>query len=256
MRIGLLTTDSIPVFRLNTLKPVLKDNSFSIDFAVIDDRPKKSIYEKLKKNIRRGRGGYIIIMAYQRFFAKKEITISAEMFCNENGISFHKTENIYSPETIDYISKKKADVLILIGGYEIIKEPLLSIAHFGILSYHHGNMRKYRGQPPAFWELFNDEKEMGITVQILAAGLDHGTPVLEKTIEIMKNETLTSLHSRSLQESVYMMYEALKKLTDKDFVPAKIENYGKVYTIPNLRQWIILKMKIFWRRLFASLRSQ
>ena len=36
---------------------------------------------------------------------------------------------------------------VLLGGFGIVKEPLLSLASQGILSYHHGNMRKYRGQP-------------------------------------------------------------------------------------------------------------
>lgn len=39
-----------------------------------------------------------------------------------------------------------------------------------MLSYHHGDMRRYRGQPPGFWELYNGEREIGVTVQRLAAG--------------------------------------------------------------------------------------
>jgi methionyl-tRNA formyltransferase len=249
MKIGLLTNTELSEFRLNTLKPILRDNSFSIELAVIDDSPKKSIYQKIKKNLKKGRGGYIIIMAYQSLFAKKEIEISTENFCEENRISILKTKDIYSSETIDKIRSKNLDILLLIGGYGIIKEPLLTLTPFGILSYHHGNMRKFRGQPPALWELYNNETEMGITVQILVSGLDCGIPVEEKTIEIMKNDTLIRLQNRSMCESVNMMYEALKKLNSPGFIPLQIESFGRVYTIPNLRQFIILNLKILWRRL-------
>ena len=164
MKIGLLTSTGLSEFRLNALKPILSDNAFSIELAVIDDSPKKSIVQKIKKNLKKGRGGYIIIMAFQKLFEKKEIEISTEKFCKENGISVLKTGDIHSAEAIDKIRKKNLDILLLIGGYGIIKEPLLTITPLGILSYHHGNMRKYRGQPPALWELYNNEKEMGITV--------------------------------------------------------------------------------------------
>jgi len=247
MRIGLLTGDTLSAFRLATLMPVLKDKSFSIELAVIDDSPKKTITQKIIKNIRRGRGGYILIMAFQSFLARKDIKVNTEKFCKENGISVYKTKDIYSPETIDIIRKNNPDILLLIGGYGIIKEPLLSLTSLGVLSYHHGDMRKYRGQPPALWELFNNEKEMGITVQILTAGLDCGIPVEEKTLEIKKDDTLKKLQNKAMKESVNMMYQALKKLSDPDFVPTKIETFGKVYTIPNFRQWIILYVRILRR---------
>jgi methionyl-tRNA formyltransferase len=229
--------------------PVLNDNVFSIELAVIDDRPEETIVQKIKKNIRRGRGGYIFIMAFQKLFEKKEITISTEKFCRENRISVYKTKDIYSHEAIDKIRNYNLDVLLLTGGYGIIKEPLLSITPLGILSYHHGDMRKYRGQPPALWELYNNEKEMGITVQILTSGLDCGFPVVEKTIEIRKNDSLKKLQNRAIRESVNMMYEALKKLANQKFIPAKPESLGKAYTIPDLRQWIVFNIKILLRKL-------
>jgi methionyl-tRNA formyltransferase len=249
MKIGLLSGAGLSEFRLNTLRPILCDNSFSIELAVIDDSPKKTLSQKIRKNLKKGRGGYIIIMAYQRFFVKNESETSTEKFCEENGISVLKTRDLYSSETIDSVRSKNLDILILTGGFGIIKEPLLTLTPFGILSYHHGDMRKYRGQPPALWELYNNETEMGVTVQILSAGLDCGIPVEEKSIEIRKNDTLKKLQDRSMHESENMLYRALKKLQDPGFIPATIASYGKVYTIPDLRQWIVLKLKMLWRKI-------
>ena len=249
MKIGLLMSTGLSEFRLNTLKPILNDNAFSIEFAVIDDSPKKSNVQKIKRNLKKGRGGYIFIMAFEKLFEKGESPISTEEFCKDNRISVYKTKDVYSVESIDMIRKNNLDILLFIGGYGIIKEPLLSLTPLGILSYHHGNMRKYRGQPPALWELYNNENEMGITVQILSSGLDCGIPIEEKTVEIRKTDTLKKLQDRSMSESLNMMYEALKKLNDPGFVPSKIDSFGKVYTIPNLRQWILLNLKALWRRI-------
>ena len=249
MRIGLLINDSISLFRLNSLKPILADKSFSIELAVMDDAPKKTVFQKLKKHIKRRRGGYIIVMALQNFFGDKEVFQSTEEFCMLNRISLIKTKKLYSIETINAIRSYNLDVLLLIGGFGIIKDPLLSIAPNGILSYHHGDMRKYRGMAPGFWELYNNEEEMGVTVQILAAGLDNGIPIVEKKIKIRKNDSFKTLQKRAYDESFNMMYESLQNLSNKDFVPEKIETFGKIYTLPNLRQWIMLNIKILWRKL-------
>ena len=79
-----------------------------------------------------------------------------------------------SDEQTQDVAELAPDVLVLIAGFGIIGEPLLSLAPHGVLAYHHGDMRRYRGMPPAFWELFNDETEMGVTVQRLSPGLDDG----------------------------------------------------------------------------------
>jgi folate-dependent phosphoribosylglycinamide formyltransferase PurN len=250
MKIGLLSSKNISEFCLKMLNPIFVDFSFSIKVVVIDSRPAITLKQKLIKHLKRGRGGYIIIMALESISLKNKLSNNTKKYCIENGIDVIETENPYSTDTINKIKKYNLDVLILIGGYGIVKKPLLSLTPIGILSYHHGDMRKYRGGPPAFWELYNNEKEMGVTVQILSSDLDRGIPVDEKVIEIRKNDTWKKLQSRAYQESIGMMYSALKKLLNKKFYPTKIDSYGKVYTLPNLRQWIILNIKILWRKLY------
>lgn len=247
MKIGLLTGHFISDFRLKTLKPILEDKNFLIKVALIDDRPKKSLLQKLKNNIKRGRGGYVLVMAFQNLLAKNEKGLKTTEFCSENGIAAIETKKPYSLDTIEIIKKFNLDLLILVGGYGIIKEPLLKVTPLGVLSYHHGNMRKYRGMPPALWELYNNENEMGVTVQILSAGLDNGIPIEEKTIEIRKNDSLKKLQNRAYDQSVNMLYGALQKISNQDFKPQRLNNFGKIYTLPNLREWILLNIRLFLR---------
>ncbi|MDG2080411.1 MAG: formyltransferase family protein [Bacteroidales bacterium] len=249
MKIGLLASSEISNFRLKTLKPILTNSNFLIKVAIIDKRPKLTLKQKLKKNLKRGRGGYIIIMGFERLFSKKSYSISTVEYCHNNHIEIIETDEPYSDTTIDKIKEYDLDLLILIGGFGIIKKKILDVTPLGVLSYHHGDMRKYRGMPPALWELFNNEKEMGITVQILSSGLDSGIPIEEKKIAINRKDTLKNLQRRASDESIDMLYKALMKLSKKDYIPRKIDKFGKVYTLPNFRQWLLLNMKLYWRRL-------
>ncbi|MES2590519.1 MAG: formyltransferase family protein [Bacteroidota bacterium] len=248
IKIGILTSSGLSEFRVNSLKPILEDKECIIKVAIVDKRPKKTLKQKLKKNIKRGRGGYIVVMFFKTVFSEKKMNISIKEYSDAKGIDIIETPNPYSNETIESIKKYELDVLLLIGGYGIIKEPLLSIAPLGILSYHHGNIRKYRGMPPAFWELYNNETEMGVTVQILSVGLDCGLPVEEKVVKIERGDTLSRLQNRGYHESADMMHKAIKKVADQRVTLNQIESFGKIYTLPNLRQWIIFNLKILSRQ--------
>jgi len=248
MNIGLLASPSLNEFRVNTLKPFFVDESISIKAALIDSRPKQTIKQKLKKNLKLGRGGYILVMAIQSLFSNKRFIVSTKSFCEEHGIQVIETTSPYSIEFIKAIENLNLDVLLLVGGFGIVKEPLLKVTPLGVLSYHHGDMKKYRGMPPALWELYNNESEMGVTVQILAPGVDCGIPVEEKAIPIHRKDNVKSLQERAFRESEHMLYDALKKISDPTFKPVWMETLGKVYTLPNLRQWISLNLKLFLNR--------
>ena len=91
---------------------------------------------------------------------------------------------------------------------------------------------------------------MGITVQILDKGLDCGIPVVEKKIKIKRKESLKTLTNRAYAASTDLMYDALKKLSHPDYQGKYLDSLGKVYTLPNLRQWICLHLKVLYRKVF------
>ena len=247
MRIAILCGTTLDSFQQEVLKHIIEDNSIEITAALIDCRPRPSLKKRFLKNLKRGRGGYMIIMLFKSYFAKKKPCVSTHAFFSDKGNACIESDNPYSETTIQKLKDRQPETLVMLGGFGIIKEPLLSLAPNGILSYHHGNMRKYRGQPVGFWELYNNETEMGVTVQRLSAGIDKGIPIVEKTIPIENADSVTSLRERALQESTPMLHEALQKIQNPDFFPTIIEEYGPIYTIPNLRQYLLLKLKCLFR---------
>lgn len=249
MRIGILASKSLNGFNIKVLEPIMNDENFSVELVIIDDRPEKSTKEKIIKNIKRGRGGYILIMGLKELLQKNNKNKKTESFFKEKNIPIIKVKKPYSNETLNKIKSFDLDVLLLRGGFGIIKEPLLDIPPKGVISYHHGDMRKYRGMPPAFWELYNGENEMGVTVQKLSKKLDQGIPLVEKKIEIRPTDDWKTLKSRAYEESVDMMYKALNKLDKENFQQESIDEVGELYTLPNFRQWMSLKLKVISRKI-------
>ncbi len=247
MKIALMCGTSLDEFQQQVLAPILNDSRMEVVAALIDCRPKPSAKKRFLKNLKRGRGGYMLVMLVKSRFAKQRPSVGTKEFLTAKGINCIETQAPYADGSAQSLSELHPEAIVMLGGFGIVKEPLLSLAPCGILSYHHGNMRKYRGQPVGFWELYNGEREMGVTVQRLAAGIDKGTPIVEKTIPIMKGDRQDTLCSRALSESTGMMHEALQKVSQPDYQPTTIEKYGPLYTLPNLRQYITLQIKLLFR---------
>lgn len=248
MKIAILCGTGLDSFQQKVLQPIMDDPTIDIVGALVDCRPRPSLKKRFLKNLKRGRGGYMIVMLFKSHFAKKQPSVSSREFFSSYGIDYTETQHPYTEETAQTLHALQPEAMVMLGGFGIVKEPLLSLAPQGILSYHHGNMRKYRGQPVGFWELFHNEKEMGVTLQRLSAGIDKGVPIVEKTIPIKKGDCVSTLRNRALDSSTGMMHEALQSIQRSDFKPEKIEQYGPVFTIPNLRQYITLQIKLLFRK--------
>lgn len=253
MNIGVLIAKQITSFQINVLQHILDDSRFVIKLAVIDDKPTDKITRKLRRNVKHKRGGYIMLMAAQQLHSKSQSQPSEEFFRKQN-IDVFKTSTLYSTKSISTIDSYFLDVLVLLSGFGVIKKPLLHNCPQGILSYHFGNLRKYRGGPPAFWELFNGRSDMGLTVQKITERWDCGIPIVEKTVEIKINDDLPSLQKRVFEECEDMMHRALKNISNKKFKPEIIHHYGKIYTLPNFNQWLRLNYRVSKRKIISKIK--
>ncbi len=174
----------------------------------------------------------------------------ADEYFEERNIPTLISEEKYSASVVDFIRSKSPDALFRTG-WGIIKEPLLSLTPIGVLSYHHGDIRRYRGMPPCFWQLYHNESSMKVTVQILSGGLDCGLIVKEKAIPIGKSDTLKTLHRRAYTETYSMASEAMNLLNNKRFQPVQLsqEELGPIYSTPMVMQLVALHWKVLFRRI-------
>jgi hypothetical protein len=71
------------------------------------------------------------------------------------------------------INSHKPDVLFRFG-FRIIRGGILSAARYGVWSFHHDDNLEYRGGPPLFWEIYEQNPVSGTILQILTDSLDGG----------------------------------------------------------------------------------
>lgn len=69
-------------------------------------------------------------------------------------------------QDVESIQKHNIDVFILIGEQKL-KGNILNIAKYGVWSLYHGDTNVRNGGPSGFWEVFQQKRELGATLQIL-----------------------------------------------------------------------------------------
>lgn len=70
--------------------------------------------------------------------------------------------------------ERLAPDLGVVAGTYILRDAVFDIPRYGSINLHSGKTPEYRGAAPAFWELYNGEPAVGITIHRVAAELDAG----------------------------------------------------------------------------------
>lgn len=91
-----------------------------------------------------------------------------------------KYSQYFKESDIDKINSYNLDIIFRFG-FNIIRGNILNAAKYGIWSFHHDDEMKYRGAPPCFWEIYNNDYETGAILQRLTNKLDCGI-ILKKGI--------------------------------------------------------------------------
>jgi methionyl-tRNA formyltransferase len=95
----------------------------------------------------------------------------------------HHFRDFHAPECLAMLRDFAPDLGVVAGTY-ILQETVFSIPRLGSINLHSGKAPEYRGAAPAFWELYNGEREVGITIHRVAPTLDAGDILLQKTFPL------------------------------------------------------------------------
>jgi hypothetical protein len=89
-----------------------------------------------------------------------------------------KWSEYFSESDVAAIAEHQLDFALRFA-FGIIRGDILEVPRFGVWSFHHDDEERYRGGPPAFWELVHGDTVTGAVLQRLTERLDGGV-VLHK----------------------------------------------------------------------------
>jgi hypothetical protein len=129
---------------------------------------------------------------------------------------------------LDRLRADRLDVLVKFNS-ALLRIPEPQVLPTPILSYHHGDPRKFRGRPAGFYELCTGTPVMGQIVQILSNRLDAGKVVAYAETKVHRHSYRATL-VEAYRHSPLLLRHAIEHARSGTALP--IEPAGKVYKLP------------------------
>ena len=118
-----------------------------------------------------------------------------KQYANSVGLKVYQYDKIREEGVQDLVNLKP-DLMITCAFGQILSQEILDIPKHGVINIHASLLPKYRGASPIHYAIYNGESKTGITIMKTDIGIDTGDILLQKELEIGKEETCGELFER------------------------------------------------------------
>lgn len=245
----LLNSAGLQRWEFRALRELVTAHEARVSLVVIKDRTQESLLDRVRTLRQEGAWGlYSVVRELGSTPDYREsIALHDTGLCEESEVvtcSPIPSESFGERLPSDIVAKAAETDLTIRFGFGILQGDILTASKYGVLSYHHGDLRRYRGRPAGFWELRHGESHVGITVQRLTETLDGGEIAAFHEIDISDTTSFTEVQRRLFEASPPLLPKAADSLVEETTsTPTKL---GELYHRPTARDII----RVFGRSLF------
>ena len=125
------------------------------------------------------------------------------------GIAVLQPERVRRPEAVAALQALAADVFVVFAYGQILPQAVLDLPWVACLNLHASLLPRHRGAAPIHAAVLAGDRESGLTVMYMDAGLDTGDALLERRVRLRRRETAGTLHDRLAALSAGPLFEAL-----------------------------------------------
>lgn len=111
------------------------------------------------------------------------------------------------------------DIGVVVAYGKILPQAVLDVPRLGCLNVHGSILPRYRGAAPIQRAVIEGERETGVTIMQLDAGMDTGPMLMLRTIPIEDDDTAGTLYEKLAVIGADLMIEALDALTAGKLTP-------------------------------------
>lgn len=130
----------------------------------------------------------------------------------ERGLELFQPASLKAPEAIDRLRAARAQALVVAAYGMLLPAAALEVAPLGALNIHASLLPRWRGAAPIQRAILAGDRETGVSIMQMDAGLDTGPVLLRKAIAIADEDDARTLHDKLAALGGAAMVEALAAL--------------------------------------------
>lgn len=160
---------------------------------------------------------------------KKQALPPVKAAALNSGIRVLQPERIKDEAFVNTIKEINPDVIVVAAYGKILPKDIIQLPRYGCINVHASLLPKYRGAAPINWAIVNGEKETGITIMQMDEGLDTGSILLQKGVEITKEDTAGTLTNKLSKIGAGLLIEGLDAIEKGGIKPIPQDNSKASY---------------------------
>ncbi len=137
----------------------------------------------------------------------------------ERDLPVFQPDRIRLPENIAKLREYPADIYVVAAFGQILPQEVLDIPRSGCVNIHASLLPRYRGAAPIQQAIIDGERQTGVTIMQMAAGMDTGDILLQRAIPISDDETGGSLFDKLSDLGGELITEALPLIEKGELTP-------------------------------------
>ena len=125
------------------------------------------------------------------------------------GLPVYQPTSLKTPEAQAELAAADADVMVVAAYGLILPQAVLDLPRFGCLNIHASLLPRWRGAAPIQRAILAGDRETGITLMQMDAGLDTGAMLFKTVVPIRDTDTAASLHDALAAAGAAAIVDAL-----------------------------------------------
>ena len=145
---------------------------------------------------------------------KKERPTPVQAWAETLGLEVRYPVSLKTDEALADFAALQADVAVVVAYGLILPQSILDAPIHGCLNIHASLLPRWRGAAPIHRAIMAGDKETGVCIMQMEAGLDTGPVLLRAAVTIGEQETTSQLHDRLSDLGAEQIVVALDQLAD------------------------------------------
>ncbi len=151
---------------------------------------------------------------------------SVKLTADKFGLETIQPNKLRDEGVFEQLKKWNPDLIIVVAFGQILRQEVLDLPKFGCINVHASLLPRWRGAAPIHAAILNGDRETGITIMKLDAGVDTGPILCQKPMQIFATETYENLSKRLARMGSDLLLEVLPDYLTGKIKPVKQSDTG------------------------------
>lgn len=140
------------------------------------------------------------------------------------GVPILQPTSVRKGDFLEALRALRPEVCVVVAYGKILPPEVLALPRYGCLNVHASLLPRYRGAAPIQWAIIRGERETGVTLMQMDAGMDTGPMLLKRALPIEDWVTAGQLHEQLAPLGAELLREGLKRLAAGTLLPEPQDN--------------------------------